>query len=101
MFEVLNQSQPDFEIAETLASLPAAWQDPAGALQGQSHLMQMACERSSKLLSQINISKFIQEIQLHIETDLNWEEVSQNWSFGPPDSLQIECEFPTLVLENQ
>ena len=101
LFEFLNQSQPDFEIAETIASLPAAWQDPAGALQGQSELMKMACERTSKMVGQINISKFIQEIQLHIETDLNWEEVSRNWSFGPPDSIQIECEFPTLVLEIQ
>ena len=99
LFEFLNQSEPDFEVAATMASLPAAWQDPDGALQGQSQLMKMACERTSKLLGEVNFSKFIQEIQLHVHTDLNWEEVSQNWSFRPPASLQIECEFPTLVLE--
>ena len=99
VFELLNKSQPDFEIAATIASLPAAWQDPDGALQGQSQLMKMACERTSKLLEQIKISKFIQDIQPYIQTDLNWEAVSQTWSFEPPDSLQIECEFPTLVLE--
>ena len=101
VFEFLNQPEPDFEIAATIASLPAAWQDPDGAVQGQAQLMNMACERTSKLLGQIKTREFIQEIQPHIQTDLNWEEVSKNWSFELPDSLQIDCEFPTLVLEIQ
>jgi hypothetical protein len=101
VLELLNRSEPDFEVASNIASLPPAWQDPDGALQGQTQLMKMACVRTSKLLGQIKTSEFIQKIQPHILTDLNWGEISQQWSFGQPDSLQIDCEFPTLVLEIQ
>ena len=101
VFEFLDQGKPDFEVTSTLTSLPPVWQDPVGALQAQTQLMNAACTQASNLPGKINTIEFIQNIQPHFHTDINWEEIIQQWSFEQQDSFQINCEFPTLVLEIQ
>ncbi len=101
VLEFLNQAEADFEVTSTFTSLPPVWQDPVGALHGQTQLMNTACTQASNLPGKINTIEFIQNIQTHFHTDINWEEIIQQWSFEQQDSFQINCEFPTLVLEIQ
>jgi hypothetical protein len=83
-----------------LESIPSAWENPNEALQRQTELLKTACKQLERLPNSIKSEILIQQIDDQIYSDLNWSEFIRGWSSNRPVGYQIECEFPTLILEN-
>lgn len=101
VMDFLNQGEPEFEVNSTLNSLPLAWQDPAGALESQAKLLSETCGLVANLPGDGKTIAFIQGIQDHFYTDINWKTSDQSTIYDSTDFDQIECDFPNIVLENR
>lgn len=89
------------KLGTILESIPSTWENPNEALQRQTELLKTACKQLERLPNSIKSEILIQQIDDQIYSDLNWSEFIRGWSSNRPVGYQIECEFPTLILENQ
>lgn len=86
------------DVSTPLTSIPPAWQDPDGALNHQTRLLEFVCLQASKLTQPTEIINFIDSIKPKFYSDLDWEEASQRLSSEQQDKFHFKCEFPTLTL---
>jgi hypothetical protein len=88
------------ELGTILESIPSSWKNPYKALQKQTELLNTACNQLKSFPNSTQTEILIQQIDDHIHTDLNWNELMRGWSSNQPIGHEVECEFPTLILEN-
>lgn len=88
------------ELRTVLESIPSSLNNPNEALQRQTDLLNTACNQLNILPNSTQAEILVQQIDDHLRTDLNWSGVFRGWSSNQPVGHQLECEFPTLTLEN-
>jgi hypothetical protein len=101
LVKFLSHPDSDSNNSSILASLPLAWEDPAGALSGQTKLLMQVCAQTSNLSAQIQTIELIKKNQSHFQTDIDWEETLSQWSIEDSNLSRIDCEFPSSVLDIQ
>lgn len=84
-----------------LESIPSVWENPNEALQRQTDLLKIACKQLERLPISTKSEILIQQMEDQFYSDINWTELVQAWSSRKSVGYPLECEFPTLILENQ
>lgn len=80
--------------------LPRTGGDVDLSLEGQVEIWKTICLELANIAEPDEFAHFLNQIEPHIHTRINLDEISQNQNFEDETQLQLGCEFPTLTLNS-
>jgi hypothetical protein len=81
--------------ALALASLARPWEDPAGALQGQTALLQASCAAAAgRDFDPREIRQFLRDTSGHLRADFELSQAAEEWLDLAGEAPGLTCEFP-------
>ncbi len=80
--------------------LPQTGQEMELSFNDELQIWDGVCSKLSQISKTEELNYLFKLVSHYFRTDLRWETFSHQWSFDPSKGNRINCEFPTLTLNN-
>jgi hypothetical protein len=77
-----------------VGEIPPAWENRSGALDGQTQLLDLLCQKAAARTELNNLQYIIDLIPHHIATELEVSEALEDWSRLITSDSDLKCDFP-------
>ena len=101
--KILQQYSEKFHSGEIHSDqniLPASNSDIGISLEKQIKEWNTVCHEITSITDLSKIDELLLQISPYIHTNINWDDIVQQWALASHEDFHLGCEFPTLALNN-